>query len=111
MTGAVGDICVSFRVGEDKNDISWLTGYLIWSFVDYFCVSIMKLNKRGGFHDDSEAFVCVTAVYSVLVEHGCLYLHLLQANRHQTPAYTSFLCLSVIGWTFCRSVCEDRSVT
>ena len=44
---------LSLGVGEDKNDISWLTGYLIWSFVDYFCVSVMKLNKTGGFHDYS----------------------------------------------------------
>lgn len=51
-------LCFLLGVGEDKNDISWLTGYLIWSFVDYFCVSIMKLNKTGGFHDDSSGFLC-----------------------------------------------------
>lgn len=54
VTGAVGDILkivLCLGIGEDKNDISWLTGYLIWSFVDYFCVSIVKLNKTGGFHD------------------------------------------------------------
>lgn len=57
MTGAVGDI---FKLcffpggaGKIKNGILWLTGYLIWSFVDYFCVSIIKLNKTGGFHEDS----------------------------------------------------------
>lgn len=41
MTGAVGDILyvvLSLVSGRIKNGISWLTGYLIWSFVDYFCV-------------------------------------------------------------------------
>ena len=69
-------LCFLFGVGEDKNDISWLTGSLIWSFCRLFlCV---KLNKTGGFHDES--FLSPFFYFSSNM-HTCVRAHQVSSSQ------------------------------
>lgn len=82
-----------------KNGILWLTGYLIWSFVDYFCVSIIKLKQVVFMRALIFPLDKLTSSTIWTLVSSKIYISPLTRVSSKTSVHTSFTGFSFSGWT------------